>query len=217
MNNSKNHLDSNLVNESSLSRIYQNLNNKDTCMIAISADRDEIDDPKEKEMRQKDLAHDIRLGNFGFVKVQGGYTENKGTPKEKDVIELSYLVTFKKDRFEEALPYFIKLAKKYNQDEILVVKDGESSYINKQGKTTLKLGEWKLRQVDSYFTKLKNGRKFSFDVANVTESKITLYPSERRHQVYVLKSLKEHYYDFIEDADEYTSNLKARYEYINRR
>ena len=73
MNNFRNYLDSNLVNESSLSRIYQNLNNKDMCMIAISADRDEIDDPIEKEMRQKDLAEKSGVSPMCISNVINGH------------------------------------------------------------------------------------------------------------------------------------------------
>lgn len=78
------------LTEASLSRIWQNLNNPDMCMICISADRKEIKDPRNIKKRQRDIARDIENARFGFIKVTGGYIENKDTENEVDVIEKSF-------------------------------------------------------------------------------------------------------------------------------
>ena len=202
------------LKESSLSRIYSNLNNTKLCMIAISADRSEYKDSKIIKERQKDLEHDIKLGKFGFIKIEGGYTENKGTKKEKDVVEKSFLVTFSRDRYDEALSYFTKLAKKYEQEEILVVKDKEASYFNNKGELSFKLGEWHPSQIDAYFTKLKNGRKFSFGAANISEGTNDLTPTSRRWSDHLCKCLREGIFE-VQSKEEYEELVFCRRDFLD--
>ena len=199
------------LTEASLSRIWQNLNNPDMCMICISADRDEIKDPKNIKKRQLDIERDIKNARFGFIKVKGGFTENKDTENEVDVVEKSFLVTFKKDRLDEAMLVFTKLAKKYNQDSFLLVSDGESKYIDKNGKEVFKLGKWSPRQVDVYFTQLKNGRKFSFNNAEINEANTKFYPTERRYSDYIVENLKNGIYECLDNL-EYEKEVQ---DYIN--
>lgn len=206
------------LTEASLSRVWQNLNNPDMCMICISADRDEIKDFKERKKRRIDIERDIQNARFGFIKVKGGFTENKDTENEVDVFEKSFLITFKKDRLDEAMLVFTKLAKKYNQDSFLLVSDGESKYIDKNGKEVLKLGKWRPKQVDEYFTQLKNGRKFSFDNAEIYEANTNLYPTERRYSDYIVENLKKGIYkcqDNLEYEKEVQDYIKEYPEMLN--
>lgn len=199
------------LTEASLSRVWQNLNNPDMCMICISADRDEIKDPITIKIRQRDIERDIKIARFGFIKVKGGFIENKGTENEVNKVEKSFLVTFKKDRLDEAMLVFTKLAKKYEQESFLLVSDGESKYIDENGKVVSKLGKWHPRQVDVYFTQLKNGRKFSFDNAEINEANINLYPTSTRYSEIIVKKLKNGIYECL-DSLEYKKKVQ---DYIN--
>lgn len=103
---------------------------------------------------------------------------------------------------------FTKLARKYNQDSFLLVSDGESKYVDKNGKEVFKLGKWSPRQVDDYFTQLKNGRKFSFDNAEIAEANLNLYPTERRYSDYIVENLKKRYIYECQDNLEYEKEVQ---------
>lgn len=157
---------SDYVNETNLSRVFQHLNEPNRCMIAISADRNEISGKAKKE-RQKNLEKDIRMVGFGFSKVTGGY-EEKIDNSTIEVIEKSFLVFFKLQELEKAKKYFNHLRDKYDQDAYLLVVDGKAAFIDKNDNIQ-QLGKWYPKQLDIFFTKLKNGRKFSFSNTIISE------------------------------------------------
>lgn len=184
---------SDYINETNLSRVFQHLNEPDRCMIAISALRDEIKDTKERKFLTKQLQFDIKAGGFGFSKVTGAFIENKDTPFEKEVYEDSFLVFFKSSELEKAKKYFGALCRKYNQDAYLLVVNGEAYFINKHDKKD-KLGKWHPNQFDVYFTKLKNGRKFSFESTTIeNDFRLTngLSPSGHRIADFRQKALEK--------------------------
>lgn len=165
-------LNANELNEASLNRVWKHSTDPNKGMIIIASDRASYDD-KTRLAKQKELEKDIR--NFknssgkevGFNKVKGGFIENLGTEDEVTVEETSYIVFFDKEYEDEFFEYFVKLCKKYDQDSFLFVVGGDAKYINKQGGVEFKLGAFAPKQLDVYFTKLKNGRKFSFAAATV--------------------------------------------------
>ena len=73
------------INESNLGRIVQHID--DGCMM-ISACRGNRTDEENKE-KTDELAKDIRDLGFGYVRILGGYIENKGKPDETEVTEES--------------------------------------------------------------------------------------------------------------------------------
>lgn len=160
------------LNEASLNRVWKYATDPEKGMIIIASDRADYSADK-KLAKQKELEKDIR--NFvsssgkptGYNKVTGGFIENLGTENEVEVEEVSYIVKFDRAEQDEFFDYFVKLCKKYDQDSFLFVVGGDAKYIDKNGNLDFKLGAFSPRQLDVYFTKLKNGRKFSFAAANV--------------------------------------------------
>ena len=91
---------------------------------------------KTNKKKTEELANDIRNAGLGYVRVLGGYIENKGTDAEVDVTEESFFVPItkgydKQDFFDLA----IELCKKYNQDSVLISMPGfvDFGYYDKKG------------------------------------------------------------------------------------
>ena len=106
-----------MFKESNWGRITQHIDNG--CMM-ISACRGERTE-EENAKKTDELASDLRSMNYGFIRILGGYIENKGTEDEKEVTEESFFVP--KPKNEDDQTFFdnaIKLCKKYNQDSVLI-------------------------------------------------------------------------------------------------
>ena len=102
-----------IVTETSLSRIWQHINNSDSTFAVISAYLDNGND----ELNHKQLAKDIRSMGLGFIEMDSGYSY-KTVDGEQFASEKSYMIpNITKDKA-------IKLAKKYEQQSVLW-KDGE--------------------------------------------------------------------------------------------
>jgi hypothetical protein len=107
-----------LINETSIGRVYQHTQGRNIGII--TAHRSEHT-PEENKDRNKHLENDIKKGGFGYIHVKGRYTENKGTPQEKDVgTEHSYMVIGKKGQDNGHLKGFLAHhGAKYNQETVL--------------------------------------------------------------------------------------------------
>ena len=81
------------INESDWSRLYYHKNNG--CFM-ISAYRGENTEDINKQ-RTDELAKDIRNNELGFIRILGGFIENKGTENETEVVEESFFVPKTKD------------------------------------------------------------------------------------------------------------------------
>lgn len=165
----------NNLNETNLSRIFQHLNNPDMCMITITSDRNDITDKAELKKRRKELEYAIKETNFGYTKVIGGWHENNNGKKIL-VTEKSFLVFFKSNELKKAKDVFTKLCDKFNQDGYLLVVGGNAKVIDKTGNILNELGKWHPKKLDDY-TKLRNGRNFSYDSIKIEESKSTFNTS----------------------------------------
>lgn len=97
------------LNETNLARVFQHV--EENCCVCISAERNEITDPKERKEREKSLEIDIKKGDFGFSKVKGSYIETKEDGSKVTVSENTFMVFFKKERLEFAEIFFEKLRK----------------------------------------------------------------------------------------------------------
>ena len=154
------------LNETNLARVFQHV--EENCCVCISAERNEITDPKERKEREKSLEIDIKKGDFGFSKVKGSYIETKEDGSKVTVSENTFMVFFKPDRLEFAQLFFEKLRKKYDQEAYLLVKDKIAYYCD--GKTEFKLGKFSLNSAAECFTKLKNNRSLSSTTSSSSAS-----------------------------------------------
>ena len=105
------------MNESNWGRIIQHIDNGCMMISACRGDKTEEENAK----RTDQLANDIREANLGYIRILGGYIENKGTDNEKEVTEESFFVPKNKNMSDEDFfDIAIKLCKKYNQDSVLI-------------------------------------------------------------------------------------------------
>lgn len=156
----------NILNESSLTRLYQKY--KDYDSGTISACRGNLS-KKENSDRTHQLKTDlIRLG-YSVTAIKGVYKENYGQPDEREVHEDSFIVFDHKGTgdLEENL---IELGKKYDQDSVTFasVKDGEYYLIgtNKSGYpgygNRVVLGSAMFGKNGEFFSSIR-GRPFVFE------------------------------------------------------
>lgn len=154
------------------------LSYKNTGAAIISASRGEYVDKDSPEKitpenlkRTKLLEQDLRDIGFGFRPVIGGFKENFGTPEEKLVNELSFIVPKPKDVGEDKfLNIMLNLGKKYEQDSILVVlptiNNGNPVYLDTKtniGKEEMDFNTYRFAgPEDIYFTKLIKGNTPAF-------------------------------------------------------
>lgn len=74
----------------------------------------------QNRQRNRLLQQDIRRAGFGFLRVEGSWPENEGTPEEQQVVEESFLVIGSDQDDSGNLRGFLKTAgKKYEQDAVI--------------------------------------------------------------------------------------------------
>lgn len=161
------------LKESNWGRINDQI--KSGCMM-ISACRGERTE-KENEAKTDELAKDIRSAKLGYVRILGGYIENKGTEDEREVTESSFFVAKPKDMSDEDFfDIAIKLCRKYGQDSVLISLPDycDFGYYNKNGEFEFSPGEKFVaneKEVGEYFSALVKGarrnKKFAFQDVTV--------------------------------------------------
>lgn len=197
------------LNETNLARVFQHV--EENCCVCISAERNEITDPKERKEREKSLEIDIKKGDFGFSKVKGSYIETKEDGSKVTVSENTFMVFFKTDRLEFAQLFFENLRKKYNQEAYLLVKDKIAYYCD--GKTEFKLGKFSLNSAAECFTKLKNNRSFTFESVEDIDERglIGLTPTSYQFNKLKLKEIEETLK--LQDSEEKSKKLQELINY----
>jgi hypothetical protein len=186
-------------NESNWGRITQHIDNG--CMM-ISACRGERTEEENKK-KTDELAKDIRSYGLGYIRILGGYIENKGTEDEKEVTEESFFVPKNKDMDdEEFFDIAIKLCKKYNQDSVLISLPDftEFGYYDKSGNFDFSPGEKFIandKEIGEYFSALVKGgrskKKFAFqDVEPVVEWLAVRHPNSAVQATWMSK-MKEYF------------------------
>lgn len=183
-----------MFKESNWGRITQHIDNG--CMM-ISACRGE--NSEETNAKKTDeLATDLRDMGYGFIRILGGYIENKGTDDEKEVTEESFFVP--KPKKEEDKTFFdnaIKLCKKYKQDSVLISLPElcDFGYYTKTGDFDFSPGEKFIandKEIGQYFSQLvkgsRSGKKFAFDDPKTkTEWIAVRHPSTAPQAVWMSK------------------------------
>lgn len=138
------------LNESSLSRIYQHIESKDSVFVIISAFQ--AADPKEDQRNHAQLAKDIRALGYGYIEFDSQWKYDDGTIAG----EQSFFVP--KMTKQDGL----KLCKKYNQ-EAIIFKDSEGMVeLRQNGSVGMKFNSSSQKQNftqanKDLFSKLKKG------------------------------------------------------------
>lgn len=147
----------------------------------VSACRDE-NSAEQNNAKTKELRDWIKTSGFSFKPVFGGFIENKGTPKEKEVHEKSFVIyNFKQDgkvaKPNELLTFAMKVCKRYNQDSILYSEKGDKPrYYTKTGHIDSSFGKKFILndKEQEYFTDMKKGssnKKFTLDWEQTVDKK----------------------------------------------
>ena len=180
------------LHESNWGRINQHISNG--CMM-ISACRGERTEEENIE-KTDELAKDIRSNGLCFIRILGGYIENKGTDREQEVTEESFVVPKNKDMSdEEFFEIAIELCKKYNQDSVLISLPNytEFGYYDKKGDFDFSPGEKFIaneKEIGEYFSALVKGshrnKKFAFQDVQL-EWLATRHPNSHVQAVYMSK------------------------------
>lgn len=190
----------NSVNEASLGRLYQHLGN--SVMVFISADRSENDRGTNKA-NFKELQKWVRLANFGFNKIKGGYVEkdtNTGELRNVDD-ENSLCVYGSVDREDELLTLGMRLGKKFKQDSILFVDSDGVAYIiytikdNSAGVPLgkkVKVGKFSTNTLSQYYSKI--GKK-TFSFKSVSEATVRSTKYTDNYEADELKKVMKAYED----------------------
>lgn len=102
--------------------------------------------PQEKEQlahinneRIKELVNILKQSDFSYTPTYGGFIENQGEDNEENVYERSFVVyNHHKDGsvgdFKELYDFALEMAKKYNQDSVLVkAPNGKPEYVKQDG------------------------------------------------------------------------------------
>lgn len=179
----KNRIVKAIINEASLSRVYNHTQNRNIGLIsAARGDKDAATN----DNNHRELGNKIRKAGYGHIKVHGGYTENKGTPQERYVKEKSYLVVGKKGHDNgQLLGHLKKWGKQYEQDGVVhKPHDNEEATHHglKDGVDTFGVGKWHPNRASDYAShlrKAKSDKGFVFeDIQFITTSASQYYRDE---------------------------------------
>ena len=103
-------------------------------------------DPRQREMladinhkRVKEFVDILKQTDFSYTPTYGGFIENQGTPNEENVYERSFVVyNHHKDGsvgdFNELYQFALDMARKYNQDSVLIqAPNDKPQYVKQDG------------------------------------------------------------------------------------
>lgn len=176
-----------LIKKSNWSRITKHIN--DNCFIISGCRGDKTEE--ENKQRTEQLAKGLRAEGLGFVRVLGGYIENKGEADEREVTEESFFVPMPKNYNEDKFfNVAIQLCKRYNQDSVLISMPNyvEFGYYDKNGNFDFSPGEKLVftdNKVGEYFSTLITRNKRNTKWAFTTEWLALKHPSSVPQSVWM--------------------------------
>jgi hypothetical protein len=173
------HLDQQPVTleESNLARLHSHLQNRN--LGIITAHRGNL--PADMNVtRNRQLEQHIRQAGYGFIHVDGKYTENKDTPEERQVSERAYLVVGKPGHDHGELKGFLKKhGEAYDQDSVLY-KQHDEPHAKLIGTTKREswlgygeeqsVGEWHPNRAAEFHSALHNQKVFAFESLGLVET-----------------------------------------------
>lgn len=160
-----------LIEKNTLSRLYQHFTGQGVVAI-ITAFRAEYTYEENTE-RNRELAATVRNAGFGFVYVDGGWIENKGTEREQEVSEVALMIHGDQHSGKKLFDLCVSLAKKYNQDGFIFKgpSDAKTALYDGNGELVDTFKGMTLDKLSEYFTRLRGGshagRSFTFESLNI--------------------------------------------------
>lgn len=155
-----------VLDEAGLSRILTHIDTRN--MGIITAFRGGSATPLEQNRaKNRQLQADIRQAGFGYIRLQGSWPENEGTPEEVQVVEESFLVIGSDSDDNGKLKGFLKkTGAKYQQDAVVYKPwDTTTAYLiyMSEPNTLQSIGTFSLKpeNVGKMYSKFK-GHKFVF-------------------------------------------------------
>lgn len=169
------------LHESSLGRIYQHSQNR--TIGIITAFRGNLTLSANNNANRA-LEGAIRSNGFGFVKLEGHWTENQGSSDQRKVIERSFLVISEKEDNGKLKGFLKKAGYMYDQDAV-VYKEAESQAIiigttsgsTSDGRsrwpglgTEVTIGNFKPNKISDIYSKMRGQNStFIFESAAIPE------------------------------------------------
>ena len=149
-----------LINESTLSRVWQHSQNDETVFAILTAFRGEYT-REDNLKRNASLAADVRGMGYGFFYLDGYWIENQGTDDEKHVSEDSLFVIGKATDTNFAKNIH-ELGNKYDQEAVVVKDESGVELIFKDG-SKVDIGSIKPGQLGDIYSKIrKRGKNATF-------------------------------------------------------
>lgn len=160
------------LDESTLSRVWQHTQDKDTAFAILTAYRNERHSFENFKLNLV-LANKVHRLGFGYFFLEGHTIENEGTPTETKVEEQSIFVIAKpksKQASERMKHDLLELAKAYEQEGIFWKPAGENNgYIASSDGSLSGPLSLSPDKIGTYYSKLKTGshagRDFKFEAA----------------------------------------------------
>lgn len=122
-----------VLNESSLSRVYQHTQEHDFGTItafryARDCGKGEVYTKSENLQRNKSLLSKLQAKGYGVTAIKGSYIENYGSSNQKEVGENSFLVVDLKDK-GSLRKDLLALGEEFEQDSIIFGKAGKAGVL----------------------------------------------------------------------------------------
>jgi hypothetical protein len=164
----------NFINEAGLSRVWQQTNDKSVAYAIITAFRSERTLTQNRAENRK-LTAELRKNGFGFIKLDGFWIENEGTPEEIEVEEESFFITAPSNESGELKGLIRKMVKAYNQEAAVFrpadTKDG-SAYLIKNNMGEEQIGKATFSKVGSIYSRMRGRASKTFVFERAVWSKL---------------------------------------------
>ena len=154
----------NLIHEVKMSRVVKHFTQSSYPVGIITAFRGEYE-RDDNIARNKHLASTLKSKGYGYIWVDGGWIENKGTDKEITVSDDSILVIGKAGQdYTEFSRELERLAKVYDQEGYVCYNynNNVTYIIGPTGEVLQKMNKFHIGKMEDGFTKLRGHGKRSF-------------------------------------------------------
>jgi len=120
-------------------------------------------DPEERRAASRSLQGDIRTHGFGFIPIEGSWTEN--APEEAKLKDRFYLVIGNAKDSGNLKGFLRKQGIQYRQEAFILKPYGtEEAELHERSGRFTKIGRWHPGRVSEYYSMLRGkGRTFAFE------------------------------------------------------
>lgn len=156
--------------ETTFARLEKHFQNNDCAFISACRSENILE---ENNIATNNLADDLMRLGYGYVKVKGGYIENKNTPEEKFVEEKTFAVFNNNDPTKYHTNFkrdMIGLCRRYNQECVLIKMKGESGhYYDQKGNESENFNKVSQVDIEKFYTRLRSNI-FKFTEADESDN-----------------------------------------------